>query len=129
MLKSFKVRERRILEITFAKVYGVIDDYAGFTQNIIQKLYSQHLISKETREELCGEKYETKWEKNRLVIHASSYLFNTKVIVNANAIRSAKEEKCMYVPVCVPSRCVRSCMSTHNLKIFCAHIFHRNCLF
>lgn len=65
VLKSFKTREKRILEITFAKVYGVIDDYAGFTQNIIQKLCSQHLISKETREEICGEKYETKWEKNR----------------------------------------------------------------
>ena len=65
VLNSFKAREKRILEITFAKVYGVIDDQAGFTRNIFEKLCSQRLISEETREEICGGKYETKWEKNR----------------------------------------------------------------
>ena len=56
---------KKVLEITFAKVYGVIDDHTGFTQNIFAELSSHRLISEETREEICGKKHETKWERNR----------------------------------------------------------------
>ena len=49
-----------VLELTFVKVYGEIDDYK-FTQNIFAKLYSCGLIS----EEICQKQYETKLEKNR----------------------------------------------------------------
>ena len=60
-----KAKERNILEITFAKLYGEIDDFNPFTQNICAKLYSHRLINKETYGEICGKKYETKWERNR----------------------------------------------------------------
>ena len=50
--------EKNILEITFAKVYGEIDDYP-LTQSTIAKLYSS-LIGEE-----MYQKKETTWEKNR----------------------------------------------------------------
>ena len=56
------VREKNILEITFAKVYGEIDDYP-LTQSTIAKLYSS-LIG-EARGEEMYQKKETAWEKNR----------------------------------------------------------------
>ena len=57
-----KVREKNILEITFAKVYGEIDDYP-LTQSTVVKLYSS-LIG-EARDEEMYQKKETTWEKNR----------------------------------------------------------------
>ena len=59
-----KTRERNILEITFAKLYGEIEDF-HFSQNIFEKLYSHRVISKETYGEIRGKKYDTIWERNR----------------------------------------------------------------
>lgn len=57
-----KVREKNILEITFAKVYGEIDDYP-LTQNTIAKIYAS--LIDEARDEEMYQKKETTWEKNR----------------------------------------------------------------
>ena len=55
-----KVREKNILEITFAKVYEEIDDYP-LAQSTITKLYTG-LIG-EARDEEMYQKKETTWEK------------------------------------------------------------------
>jgi len=51
---------KTLLELTFLKVYGEVDDY-NFTQGILAKLVSCGLIS----QEVCQKQYETKSEKNR----------------------------------------------------------------
>lgn len=53
-----RLREKNALEVTFAKLYGEIDDHT-FTPSFFETLRSCRLVNEEILQK------ETEWEKNR----------------------------------------------------------------